>query len=504
LNRPDVLIVAEGTYPYVRGGVSSWIHSLISSIKDLKFGVFFIGSRRKDYRKRHYQFPNNLIYYKEVFLFEESDLPSPEKRSFNKELFEKIKGIHETFKKIEKGIGDLEEKAINLILSPSTYLKDIKEEELLFGKTSWEYICEACIRYAKEVPFLDYFWTIRNSHLPLWRLVKAIAGVVVPRLVHSPSTGYAGFAASILKKNYNIPFILTEHGIYVRERKIDILNMDFFDYRGFFFQKSRGEIDYLKRLWISFFLHLGRFSYIAANEILSLFEDARKAQIALGAPPKKTGVIPNGIKVEDFSHLRRIRRRKNIVALIGRVVPIKDVKTFIKSAKIVSEKLEDFEAWIVGPTDEDPDYYAECRRLVSVLRLENIVKFTGFRPVKEVLAEVKVATLTSISEGMPLVVLESFAAGVPFVATNVGACPQLINGGIDEEDLKIGRAGRIISIANPSEAANAYLDLLTNSREWEKCSNAAFRRVKRYYSFDLSINNYNQLYKRYLDGRNKF
>jgi glycosyltransferase involved in cell wall biosynthesis len=299
-----------------------------------------------------------------------------------------------------------------------------------------------------------------------------------------------------------VPFILTEHGIYTKERKIDILSMELANYHRFFFQKGFGEIDYFKQLWIEFFKHLGKFSYLISDQIVSLFENARKAQIALGAPPEKTRVIPNGINVEEFARFNQVERKRNVVALVGRVVPIKDIKTFIKAAKIVSGKLKDFEAWVVGPTDEDPAYYAECKKLVSVLKLEDVVKFVGFKPVKEILPKVKVATLTSISEGMPLIVLESFASGVPFVATNVGACPQLINGGLTEEDLKLGRAGRVVPVANPAEAARAYLELLTNPGEWKNCSDVAFERVKWFYNFEQFITNYRKLYERYLNGWN--
>ncbi|ADU96774.1 GT4 family glycosyltransferase PelF [Thermovibrio ammonificans] len=489
--KPDVLIVAEGTYPYIRGGVSAWIDSLVRNLKEYSFGVFFIGSRREDYGEPAYTFPDNLTFYREIFLFEESELPPPAPRKFDEELLHRVRTLHDYLKT------DYDEVPYPAV-DPETFTTVIEEEEFLYGRSSWEYICEACIKYAGELPFVDYFWSVRNSHLPLWRVATSVGELPSANLVHSPSTGYAGFVASMLKNSRGIPFVLTEHGIYTRERKIDILSSETFTKHRYFFQREYGEIDYFKKMLINFFYSLGKIAYLSADVIISLFDKAREAQISLGAPPEKTRVIPNGIDVSQFEEVRAVKRRKNVVALIGRVVPIKDVKTFIKAARIVADKIDDFEAWIVGPTDEDPSYYEECRRLVSVLKLDGVVKFTGFRPVKEVLSQVKVATLTSISEGMPLVILESFAAGVPFVATDVGACPQLINGGLSEEDVALGRAGRVVPVADPAAAAEAYVELLTKPQLWSRCSETAFNRVSRFYSFDSFLESYRSIYEEFI------
>ena len=68
---------------------------------------------------------------------------------------------------------------------------------------------------------------------------------------------------------------------------------------------------------------MGRVAYESADVIVSLFEDARKVQIELGAPPSKTVVIPNGVKVENYLRARKEKGSISpIIALIGRIVPI--------------------------------------------------------------------------------------------------------------------------------------------------------------------------------------
>jgi glycosyltransferase involved in cell wall biosynthesis len=309
---------------------------------------------------------------------------------------------------------------------------------------------------------------------------------------------------ALLKTNYNKPFILTEHGIYTRERKIDLLTADWIKYYKPALIREVTEENYLKTIWIRLFESLSYFAYQISDKILSLFYGARDIQVSYGADINKTEVIPNGVDVEKLGRLIDIKRDKKVISLIGRVVPIKDIKTFIRSIRILANRIEDVEGWIVGPENEDPDYVKECKDMVKTLSLENNVKFLGFQKVDEVLAKTKILTLTSISEGMPLVILEAFAAGVPVVATDVGSCKELIYGSWGEEDIKLGQAGIITPIANPSELSSAYEKLLLNENMWYKFRNVAIKRVNRYYSQKIFFENYKKIYSETLGyGRNR-
>jgi polysaccharide biosynthesis protein PelF len=152
-----------------------------------------------------------------------------------------------------------------------------------------------------------------------------------------------------------------------------------------------------------------------------------------------------------------------VVALIGRVVPIKDIKTFIRAIFIASRTLPDIQGWIVGPEEEDKAYALECRALVESLMLTDNVKFLGFQRIDEILPRVDLIALTSISEALPLVVLEGFAAGVPAITTDVGSCRQLIDG---------------------MEA------------RWNAAQAAGLARVRRYYTKEQMVERYRALYEK--------
>src|SRR5665647_57209 len=57
----DVCLVLEGTYPYVAGGVSAWVHELVGSLPDVRFALLHIGSEPGAYTKLHYQLPRNVV-----------------------------------------------------------------------------------------------------------------------------------------------------------------------------------------------------------------------------------------------------------------------------------------------------------------------------------------------------------------------------------------------------------------------------------------------------------
>ena len=143
-----------------------------------------------------------------------------------------------------------------------------------------------------------------------------------------------------------------------------------------------------------------------------------------------------------------------------RQVPIKDVLTLIRACGLACAQT-DLELWIVGPENEDPTYAARCHALVDSLALGDHIKFLGPRSVAEIYPQLDALVLTSLSEGQPLVMLEAYAAGVPVIATDVGACRELIEGG-DPADHALGPSGIVTRVASPNETAAAMVQLASH------------------------------------------
>ena len=490
----DVMFLAEGTYPYIRGGVSSWIAQILKGMPDIRFGICFIGSQESDYSGIQYELPDNLVHLEVHYMFEDTSLPPVKKRKGDKKAFQEIERLYKGFKEkdvcMPKSLQDID-----------FYTQRVSFDDFLYSKESWHFINKIYLQNASDVPFIDYFWTLRNIHKPIWLLAEVVKELPKIKLFHAPSTGYAGFLGTLGSYDMKIPLLLTEHGIYTRERKIDMLKADWIEYKKPTLLQQPEEFNYVKKMWVDFFKRIGEFSYNRSDLILSLFPAARDIQISLGAAAEKTQIIPNGVDVDALKEVylkRNDEDTKQIITLIGRVVAIKDIKTFIRAIRICVGENPEIEGWVVGPTNEDEEYFRECQEMVESFGLNDNIKFLGFQNIKDILPKTSLLTLTSISEGMPLVILEGFAAGVPCVATDVGSCYDLIEGGLDEEDKALGSAGAITGIANPMEIAQKYLYFLNNKDIWKKAQETALKRVDKYYREDDFLNKYYNLYKKYI------
>jgi glycosyltransferase involved in cell wall biosynthesis len=378
----------------------------------------------------------------------------------------------------------------------------ISHEDFLYSEASWDYITRQYRERCTEPSFVAYFWAIRAMHAPLFVLADIAAGLPPVRAVHAISTGYAGLLGAMIRLRRNIPFVLTEHGIYTKERKIDLAQATWIqDHNDDVCNTLHDEMGYIRGLWIRFYEQIGRMAYAQASPIVSLYEGNRLRQIADGAAAEKTLVITNGIDLQRYrvAFEKRPEKIPPVLGLIGRVVPIKDIKTFIRTLRMLVNERPDAEGWIAGPEDEDPSYVNECKELASSLGLQNHVKFMGFQNVLEILPQLGLMVLTSISEALPLVVLEAFASGVPCVATDVGSCRELIEGN-SQEDRALGAAGSVVFIADPEGTAKAALELLNNTARWHAAQQAGLERVKRYYDDKLMFSSYRNLYAKALDS----
>ena len=492
----DIGLLLEGTYPYIRGGVSSWVHQIISGLPDIRFAVVFIGSEPGMYGPAQYQFPPNVTHVETHYLLHRQTISKPGARQGNPGAFQAMDAVHAYLRR-ESGMPD--EQLMSGVTSLG-FPGGISEEDFLYSKASWEYITRQYRQRCTEPSFINYFWAIRAMHAPLFVLARIAAGLPPVRAIHSISTGYAGFLGATIQLRRKIPFILTEHGIYTKERKIDLAQATWIrDHNDDVCNTLHDEMGYIRGLWIKFYEQIGRMAYAHASPIVSLYEGNRLRQIADGAEPEKTLVIPNGISVQRYR--AALEKRPDdippILGLIGRVVPIKDIKTFIRTLRILTNERPDAQGWIVGPEDEDASYVDECKELVASLGLSNSVKFLGFQNVLEILPQLGLLVLTSISEALPLVILEGFASGVPCLATDVGSCRELIEGR-GQEDRALGAAGSVVFIADPEGTAKAARELLDNPERWHAAQRAGLERVKRYYDDKLMFSSYRNLYEQAL------
>jgi glycosyltransferase involved in cell wall biosynthesis len=493
-DRVDILLLLEGTFPYVSGGVSSWVNQIIRGFPGYRFGAVFIGSRRSEYSELKYSLPENLVHLETWFLHDPQVKPPIAALDGDPAAFKVIRHLHEWFKNPDPNQFD---EALNRLKHSLDPEGGVDLRQFLYSRRAWEYITETYDQRCSDPSFVDYFWTIRNMHTPIWLLADIARQMVPARVYHTVSTGYAGFLGALLHHTTGRPLILSEHGIYTKERRIDIFQNDWIQDNRNALQKDPTEVSYYRELWIRFFETLGRLCYGAAGTIVSLFEGARSREISDGATPERTTVIPNGIDIARYAPLRSTQPASPpaVLTLLGRVVPIKDIKTFIRALRIVASHLPHVQGWIIGPEDEDQAYAQECKALAESLAINQQILFKGFQNPLTIFPKTGVVVLSSVSEGLPLVILEAFASGLPVVATDVGACRQLILGH-GSEDESIGPAGAIVGINNPQALAKEMLKLLQDPAYWNRARQAAMTRVDRYYAHQRMFDRYSELYQK--------
>jgi glycosyltransferase involved in cell wall biosynthesis len=498
----DVMLLLEGTFPYVSGGVSSWVNQIIRGFPEIRFGLCFIGSRPDDYGTPKYALPDNVVHLETHLIHEHLSATQVVRSRGDAKAFERIDELHAMFRAYDRTDATSHSALVAQLGELIPMMEDggkMDQDTFLFSKRSWDYLASQYRIFCTDPSFVDYFWTVRIMHQPVWTLARVARQLIPARCYHTISTGYAGFLGALMKMQTGRPLILSEHGIYTKERKIDLFQSEWIRDNRNVFEKDASQIPYFREMWIRFFEALGRLCYQASNEIVALYETNRLRQVHDGAPAERTRNIPNGIDLPRLSKLRALRSEKipPVLCLLGRVVPIKDVKTFIRAMRTVVNQYPEAEAWIAGPEDEDQAYAGECHAIADGLGLTDKVKFLGFQKIDELMPKIGLVVLSSISEALPLVLLEGFAAGVPAVATDVGSCRQLIYG-LSEEDQALGAAGDVVGIAQPQALADAALKLLTDPQRWHAAQAAGIARVERYYTQDMMFGAYRELYQRSL------
>ncbi len=458
-----VCIIVEGTYPYITGGVSSWIQMLIENLSGIEFDVVHLAPWRWK-RPFSYKMPKNLNRIYEYLLFSEGDTSI--KLVETKNLVLNVRKLIE-FSRSEKA--DLF----------SEVLKDVSGKNLysaILTKEFWNFITDIYLRYFENEGFTNFYWTVIGFIIPIIGAIQAIP----PKadIYHSTTTGYASLSALVGKYVHNGKLIITEHGIYHREREIEIM-------------KSRSVQEVYKPVWIEIFKLISEVAYKECDALTTLFEKNQLFQLELNADFEKMYVIPNGIDVDKFSKVNRIEHETFNIGMVGRVVPIKDILTAIKAFSIVAKEMENARLYIIGPTDEDEEYYQKCVELIDLLELDDKVIFTGKVNVLSYYGIIDVLLLSSVSEGQPLVQLEAMACGIPVVVTNVGNCAEIA---LDPD----GQSGFVVEPKDYITMSEKILELAKNKDLWYTFSENGRRVVREKYTLSKMIESYLNLYKEVL------
>ena len=249
----------------------------------------------------------------------------------------------------------------------------------------------------------------------------------------------------------------------------------------------------LKRKWLSRLLTDSRDRFVAVGQ------SVRQALIDIERlPPPRVEVVCNGIDLSPWQtgNSQRTTTRAELgvsedeflVLQVARLDPIKEHGTAIRAIALAARRNPRIRLFIVGDGPESANIERLCTQdghsRVTMLGMRN--------DVPRLLAAADAFLLTSLSEGIPVTVLEAMAAGVPVVSTNVGGVPEIVQDGI---------TGLLAPSRDAARLADALVRLAENPTLRAELARSARNRVERQFSEQVMIASYDRIYREMLHSR---
>lgn len=543
--RISVLMENEGTYPYVGGGVSTWCHILCENIPEVDWHIFAVVAEPfVEDRYETHEFPQIKQRFLIPLWSAEECAEYIDPRHF--------KQIHAS--KIATTEAVVRHKFVPLFLM---FLRGLEDETLNMAPYGWAihqlhryfrtydykvtFQSEACWQAFRDfylhivgTRHRDLFDRDMPSLFSLTTALRWLFNMLIPLSAPVPETTvtHATIAAStamagiVSKFEYGTPFLLTDHGVYARERYIacSTAPFDLFGRR------------FLARLGIYF----SKLSYYYADVISPCAHFNVRWELPMGCVTPRhdpidfegwenTGIVPtltevpflrptydalvdqgmlegydddttfpwirtvyNGVDCERFQPGEKpehLRGQPTCVAL-ARVFPLKDVLTMIESCAVARRTISNIKMIVYGSLKADPPYVQKCHDLIAKLGLEENFNLAGYHSSPhQAFWEGDISLLSSISEGFPFTVLESMACGVPVVATDVGGCKEALGLGAES-------TGLVVKPRDPEAFGAAVVEMLTNDSMRLEYARKARERVLRYFQTSTSVDAYRELYVR--------
>jgi polysaccharide biosynthesis protein PelF len=472
--RPDVALITEGTYPCGGGGVSVWCDQLIRGLPDVDFHVVALTLTDRD--RIIWDRPANLVTRRRIGVWDRARerLDRGRRQALPAALVHLIRFlVGPSFTSLDSEVA-----AFDVLLDD---LLDLVASDALGAHLNFDSFFEPVLDELSRSPRMRarYEMTLADS----LTVANVLAHVLVPLtvdpgpvdVVHATGNGLPALVGLGAKARRDTPFMMAEHGLYLRERYLAA--------------GSELERPLVKDIVLRFLRLMAAVAVRRADLLAPAAAFNGRWQRALGAPPERIQVLPNGVDPDVFK-LRTAEVDRPDVAWLGRIDPIKDLHTLIRCAALVRDEMPEARFRLFG---EEPKgskgYLNSCLDLIEDLDLESVVTFEGRveSPVDAFHAG-QFSVLSSITEGFPYSVLESMSCGVPVVGTAVGGVAEAI-----------ADTGMVVPPRNPAAMAGACLTMLRSGEDRRRMGIAARERVERLFSLEQMLEGHDLIYRRWAD-----
>lgn len=480
----EVMLTTEGTYPFHRGGVSTWCDILLKRMPSVNFVLYSV--LMNPFVRQKYELPANSQLVKVPLWGTEepsehlTDIPFSQIYLRKRRTEERV--VKEHFMPLFKDM-------ISEILSPAkdaarfgrtlhsmyTYFKEYDYYRTLKTQLVWNTFRQMILERVEQkndgldmpdvfdltqtMGWLYRFFVVLNTPLPK------------TDVSHSAAAAVCGIPCVLAKIENRSPFLLTEHGVYLREQYISAARQNMSPYS--------------KSFLIGFITSVVKLNYDFADQVSPVCAYNSRWERKFGVPDDRIKVIYNGVDPAVYAAEDRLPKRapNPTVVTVARVDPVKDMETLIRSAALVKDQIPNVRFVIYGSVSV-PSYYEKCLSLRQSLGLEQTVIFAGH--TDDVVSAYKsgdVVALSSITEAFPYSVIEAMMSGRATVATDVGGVKEALQD-----------CGILVRPRRHDELAEAITRLLKDEKLRATMAQEARNKALTYFTISNAVELYLQSY----------
>lgn len=419
------MLSTEGTYPFHPGGVSTWCDILINQLTQVDYIVYSV--MMNPFVSQTYEMPSSARLLKVPLWGTEEpseylDVPFSKVYIAKKRTTDDVvsRKFIPLFRTLISEVLSLEKNPRRLggaLYGMYLYFKEYEYKKSFKSEITWEEYKTLVYAYT-SVPEnkidMPSVYDLIQSLGWLYRFMVTL-NTPFPKTdaTHSAAAAFCGIPCVLAKIENNTPFMLTEHGVYIREQYLSL--------------SKRGYPSFLNTFFIRMINSIISLNYEYADIVAPVCRYNIRWEERFGVERDKINVIYNGVDDKIFAP-REVKRkyREPTVVSVARIDPLKDIISLIEAADIVRRQIPNVKVSLYGSVSVE-EYYEECRKRVKELNLEETFIFEGHtNNAAEAYNTGDIIALSSISEAFPYSVVEAMMSGKPVVSTDVGGIKEAL------------------------------------------------------------------------------
>jgi polysaccharide biosynthesis protein PelF len=463
-DRPRVLLTTEGTYPYVVGGVSSWCDLLVNGLAEFDWHVLpVIGAHGQP---RRFALPPHAREHGPIEIWSERLVRGGRRGG---------RAHHRLPALLARNLigweGDTDALVASLVWcrrNPAGVRRAFRSGQAWDGFLSalGDVLAER-VSEAGTPPALDQLEAAQLYQTLYWVARSAAMPAPEADVLHVTAAGWSAIPAVVNKALHGTPLVLTEHGVYVRESYLAAI-------RNGGSPGSRFAATRLAR-------GLARCAYARADVVAPVTDANAYWEMGFGIDPAKILVLYNGL---DRAATPVPPPGAGRVVSVGRIDPLKDVHTMLRVAAEALHAVPHAQFLHYGPMSDGEEAYARsCLAMHERLGLGDRFRFMGrTTDPTGVMRAADVILMTSISEGLPMSILEAMSQARPVISTGVGGVPDVVKG-----------CGAVITPGDDHGLAMAIVTLLRNPALAWQLGRLGHQRLARIFSGAACVDGYRDL-----------